>query len=117
MIRAKRQRRFDIDDRIARQHAAVHRFAQPFLNGRNKLARHHAALGGIFKFKTTSGLQRLQTQDHMAVLPFTAGLSDKFAFDVLHRFTQGFTVGHLRTTDICLDAKLTLHAVDDNLKV
>ena len=37
--------------------------------------------------------------------------------DVLHRFTQGFTVGHLRTTDICLDAKLTLHAVDDNPKV
>ncbi len=117
VIRAKRQRRLNIDDRIARQHAAVHRFPQPFLHGRDILARHHAALGGIFKYKATSGLQRLQAQDHMTVLPFPAGLPDKFTFNILHRLAQGFPVGYLRTTNVRLDAKLTLHAVDDNLQV
>ncbi len=117
MVRAKRQRRFHIHDRIARQHAAVHGLTQPFFNGRNILARHHAALGGIFKFKATSRLQRLQAQDNMTILPFPAGLSDKFTFNILHRFTQGFAVGDLRTTNVRLYAKLTLHAVNDDFQM
>ena len=47
----------------------------------------------------------------MTVLSFTAGLTDKFAFDILHRFAQGFTVGYLWTPNIRLDAKLTLHGL------
>ena len=53
----------------------------------------------------------------MTVLPFPAGLSDKFTFNILHRFTQGFTVGDLRTTNVRLNAKLALHTVDDDLQM
>lgn len=53
----------------------------------------------------------------MTVLPFTAGLADKFAFHLFDRFADRLTIGHLRTPDIRLDAKLTLHAVDDNLQM
>ncbi|SAJ32568.1 Uncharacterised protein [Enterobacter cloacae] len=53
----------------------------------------------------------------MTVLPFPAGLSDKFTFYILHRFTQGFTVGDLRTTNVRLNAKFTLHAVNDDLQM
>ena len=53
----------------------------------------------------------------MTVLPFTAGLANKLAFHLFDRFADRLAIGHLRTPDIRLDAKLTLHAVDDNLQM
>ena len=53
----------------------------------------------------------------MTILPFPAGLTDKFTFHLFHRFTQCFAVGDLWTADIRLNAKLTLHPVDDNFQV
>ncbi|MNP21295.1 hypothetical protein D3C76_1139070 [compost metagenome] len=114
MIRTKRQGRFHVHHRITRQHAAVHGFTQTFFHRWNVFARHHAAFGGIFKLKAAARFKRFQAQDHVAILPFTAGLAHKFAFDLFHRFAQRLAVGHLRATYIGFDAKLTLHTVDDN---
>ena len=117
MIRTKRQCRLDIHHRIARQHASAHRFAQPFFHRRDVLARHHAAFGRVFKHETAPRLQRFKGQHHVAVLPFTAGLADKLAFHLFDRFADRLAIGHLRTPDIRLNAKLSLHAVDDNLQM
>ena len=117
MIRTKCQGRFDIDDRITRQHAGAHRFTQAFLHRRNVLAWHHAAFRCVFKHKAAPRRQRFEGQHNMTILPFPAGLTDKFTFHLFHRFTQCFAVGDLWTADIRLNAKLTLHPVDDNFQV
>ena len=55
MVGTKRQGRFHIHHRIARQHSRIHGFSQAFFHRRDVLPRHHPAFGGIFKHKTTPG--------------------------------------------------------------
>ena len=117
MVRPEGQGRFHVNHRITRQHAGAHRFAQPFLHGRDVLARHYPAFGGVLENETAARLQRLQGQHDVPVLPFAAGLAHKFAFHVRHFLAQGFAVGDLRTTNVGLNAKLALHPVDNDLQM
>jgi hypothetical protein len=52
----------------------------------------------------------------VAVLALAAGLLDVFALG-LGGWVDGLAVGHLRLADVGLDAKLALHAVNQNFEV
>ena len=52
----------------------------------------------------------------MAILTTAAGLTNKLAFS-LNLFADCFAIGNLRLTDVCLNVKLALHAVNDNVEV
>lgn len=117
MIRTEGQRGFEIHHRITRQHATVQRFTNPLLHRRNKLARHHTALGGIFKGKTGACRLRFQRQHHVTILTFTARLAYKLAFHIVHRFTDGFAIGDLWPINVGFHAEFTLHAINDDLQM
>ncbi|CNH20741.1 Uncharacterised protein [Yersinia massiliensis] len=117
MIGTERQCHFHIHHRITGQHTGVGGFKHPFFNCADKLTGDHAAFCCIDKGKAAACFLWFKGEDHMAVLSFTTGLANKFTFHIRHGFAYGFTVGHLWLTDIGFDAKLTLHAVDNDLQM
>ncbi len=75
MVAAIDQRHLDIDDRIARQHAAFHRLDDALLYRRDIFARHGATHDFILEDEARARLIRLHLQPDMTVLTAPTGLA------------------------------------------
>ena len=117
MVGAEGQPHPHIDHGVAGQNARVHGFTQAFFHGRNELARNHAALDFIDKFKALARFQRLHAQHHMAVLALATGLAHELAVHIVDCFANGFAVGHLGLAHIGGHIEFPFHAVDDDFQV
>jgi hypothetical protein len=112
----------------AGNNAALHASRTPFSTGPINSLRDNASLDVVdelkvvfardvlFTFLSGSTAQRLDAQAHVAVLTLAAGLLDVLC-PLLGLLLDGLAVGHLRLADVCLDAELALHAVNQNFEV
>src|SRR3989338_1670926 len=116
MIRSVVNRRLQVNQRETGDNAAIKRFSNAFLNGRDKFLRHNAASDFIFKLKSLAALLRLNANPNMPVLSASTALLNIFSFS-LGLFTNCFLVRDLRAHDISLNFKLALHAIHDNFKM
>ena len=116
MIRSVVNRRLQVNQRETGDNAAIKRFSNAFLNGRDKFLRHNAASDFIFKLKSLAALLRLNANPNMPVLSASTRLLNIFSFS-LGFLTDCFFVSNLRTSDVSLNFKLALHAIHDNFKM
>src|SRR5690625_4101642 len=110
------ERDLDIHHGIAGNHAILHGFLGTLVHSANIFPGHYTAHDIIYKFVTCTFFLWLKAEIHMAVLAAATGLTHELAF-LLDLGPNGFTVSHLWRTDIGLDTKLALHAVDNDFQV
>ena len=117
VVRTEGERYLDIDHRVAGQHAAAQGFLHAFIDGRDELARHHAALDRIDELEAFTGLERFERQHHVAVLAASARLLDELALDIRDGFLDRLAVRHLRLADRRFHAEFAAHAIDQDFQV
>src|SRR5699024_8880966 len=62
-------------------------------------------------------LHRLESNAHASELTGTTGLLLVRVLELLDRLLDGLAVSNLRSTNVCLDLELALHAVNQNVEV
>src|SRR5690242_15071352 len=105
----------DVDHFISGEETTLHRVANSLLDRLDVFPRNRTTGDLILKHKTFSG-RRLDLDLDVSVLTATTRL---FLVNLFTRSGPGdrLAISHLRLTDICFDAKLTLHSIDDDLEV
>src|SRR6266852_585607 len=116
VVGAVDQRRLDVHHREARQHAAVERLDDAFLDRGVILLRDRAADDLVDELEALARLIRLDIDLGMAVLAATARLPDE-APDPVRLALDRLAVGNLRLADVGVDRKFAQHPVDDDLEV
>src|SRR5690554_1943644 len=106
----------DVDDGIAREHAARHRTFDTLADGGDVLARDDAADDRVLEDEAFAKLRGTNLKPAMTVLTAATGLTHIAAFG-LHRGLEALAVGDLRRAHVALDLELALQAVDDDLEV
>ncbi|GAV32354.1 hypothetical 66.3 kDa protein in hag2 5'region [Coriobacteriaceae bacterium EMTCatB1] len=117
VVRAVHQLDFDVDHRVASEHAGGHGLLDALVHGRDVLFGDHAAHNLVLEHVALAGRLGRDVDDHVAVLAATAGLPHELAFDVRDRLAGRLTVRDLRLADVRLDLELAHQAVDDDLQV
>jgi len=107
----------DVDDRVAGEHAAAHRFADALVDRLDVLLRDLPADDLVDELVALPRLLREQVDDGVAVLARAAGLAHELALHALGRLADRLAVGDLRPADVRVDVELALQAVDDDLEV
>ncbi len=116
MVLAVDERHAHVDHRVAGLDAVVERLLDPLLDGGDVLRGDRATLDLVDELEALAG-RRLEVDEDDAELARAAGLAHELAFDLLDAAAHRLAVGHLRATDVRLDAELALHAVDQHLEV
>src|SRR5699024_3002571 len=111
----------DVHQREASEVAVLHGVLDTLVDRRDVLLRNTATgdlvdelvglLGTLFR------LQRLESNDHASELTGTTGLLLVRVLELLDRLLDGLAVSNLRSTNVCLDLELALHAVNQNVEV
>jgi hypothetical protein len=117
VLRAVDDGHLEVDDRVAGDHAVLHRFLHAGLDRLRPLLAQALALDLPLELEAGTTLQRLEVGDDVAVLALAAGLLDVTALGSLDRLGDRFAVRDLRATNIRGNFELTAHAVDDDLEV
>src|SRR6185312_142786 len=107
----------NVDDGVAGEDAAAHRFADSLVDRLDVLLGDLASDDLVLEDVAGAGLLRVQVDDGVAVLPRAARLPDELALDLLGRLGDRLAVRDLRAADVRLDVELALQAVDDDLEV
>src|SRR3954447_15326662 len=107
----------DVDDRVAGEHARVHRFRDARVHRGDVLARDLAADDLVAELVALARLLRAEVDHDVRVLARAAGLAHELLANVLYVPARGLAVGDLRTADVRLDVELALETVDDDLQV
>src|ERR1043165_7444038 len=115
VIITKHEPHLDVYQLVTGEEATPHRVANAVLNRLDVLLRNRATRDLVLKHETLTG-SGFDLDLDVAELTTTASL---FLVDFLagRRLRDRFAIGHLRLADIRLDAKLALHAIDDDLEV
>src|SRR5207253_5772183 len=116
VVRAVDELDADVDDRIAGEHARLHRLLDPEVDGGDVLLRDLAA-DDLVDELVPLALARLGVDHRVAVLAAAARLADEPALDAFDLLADRLAVGDLRTADVRIDVELALEAVDDDLEV
>ena len=93
----------DVDDRVAGEHARLHRLLDAQVDRRDVLARDLAADDLVEELVALARLGRLEVDDDVAVLAAAAGLADELALDLLDGLADRLAVGDLRPADVRVD--------------
>ena len=117
MVRAVGEPGADVDERVAGEHAALHRLLDAGVDRRDVLARDDAALDLVDELVAAARAGRLERDDDVAVLAATTGLADVAHLDLLDRRGDRLAVRDLRLADVRLDVELAHHPVDEHLEV
>src|SRR3954469_2834581 len=115
--RAVDQRGAEVNQRVARQHAVVHRLLDALVDGRDVLSRDRAARDLIDELVAAAGAGRLEVEHDVAVLAATAGLARELEVDLVDEFRDRLAIGDLRPPDVRVDAELAAQTVDDDVQV
>ena len=75
----------DVDERVAGEHAALHRLLDAGVDRGDVLARDDAALDLVDELVAAAGAGGLERDDDVAVLAATTGLADVALLDLLDR--------------------------------
>src|SRR3954454_17100581 len=112
VITAEYQTHADVHELVAGEEATLHRVSNSALDGLDVFLRNRTARDLVFDNKTFTR-SRLDLDLHVSKLTTTAGL---FLVDFLagRRLCDGLAISHLRFADVRLDAKLALHAIDND---
>src|SRR5215470_9791338 len=105
----------DVDHFIACEETTLHRIANSLFDRLDVFPRNRAASDLVLKHKTFTGCG-LDLDLDVTVLAATASL---LLINFLTRsgLRDRFTIRNLRLADVCLDTKLALHAIHDDLEV
>src|SRR5690606_12343409 len=115
MIGAVKQRGLQAKQRITRQNTVLHLLSDAFFNGRDVLLRNDTTNDFVNKFETFY-IAGLEPDNHVTILATTTGLFHELVVDLDSRCDL-FTIGHLRLTDVCVNAEFTTHTVDNNVEM
>ena len=85
MVRAVGEDGPDVDERVARDDAALHRLLDAGVDRGDVLARDDAAGDLVDELVAAAGPGGLERDDHVAVLALAAGLADVALLDLLDR--------------------------------
>ena len=107
---------FKVDDFVSCQNAALGCRLNTLVDRLNVFFGNTAAHGFVFKDVAAARFQRFETETTMAVLTFTAALSDVFTL-AFNRFSDCLAVADLRFTYVGFNLKLAQKSVDDNFQV
>src|SRR6185295_19483452 len=115
VIVTKHEPHFDVDHFVTSEEATLHRIANALLGRLDELSGNRPARDLVLEHKTLAG-SRLDLDLDVPELATTASL---FFINLFTRrgLCDRFAISHLRLADVCLDAKLALHAIDDDLEV
>src|SRR5258708_775634 len=116
VVRAVVELDLDVDDGVAREHAAVHRLADALLDGRNELLRDGAADDLVLEDEARPALARLEPDEHVAVLAAPAGLLGVLVLGV-DLLRDALAIRDFGLADVRLDLELAPQAVDDDFEV
>ena len=105
----------DVDQLIASEKTTLHRVANSLFDRLDVFLRNRAASDLVLEYKTFAR-SRLDLDFDVSELTTTTSLL-LVNFFTRRRFRDRFAIRDLRFADIRLDAKLTLHAIDDDLEV
>ena len=92
---------FDVDHRIAAEHAVEHRLLDPFLDRRDVFPRNDAADDFVLNDKSLAAFGRPHIHFDVSVLTATAGLFDQLA-DAMGGSSNRLAVSDLRLAGIPL---------------
>src|SRR5690606_33990451 len=106
-----------VHDRVARQDAPAHRFADTGLDRRDVFLGHHTADDLVDELDALAARRRLHVDEDVAVLAAPAALAHEAALDPLNRTGEGLLVGDLGPPDVGLNLELPQQPVDDDLQV
>src|SRR3989344_1202615 len=108
---------FNVNYGVAGNNAVSHGFFDTDFNGWDKFVGYRATFDAVDEFKAFTGFILAQTQQDMTVLTPATALADKLAFGFNTILTDSFTVSHLGRTDVSLNSKFTLHAVNNDFQM
>src|SRR3989338_9115955 len=107
---------FQINQLISSNNTLVQCLIYTLTNSRYKLLRYGTTFNSIDKLKALSSFLRFNTKPHMTVLTSPTRLIDIFSFS-LGGFFYCLLIGNLGSSDIGANAKVSLHAVNNNIQV
>ena len=107
---------FEVNRFVSGKDAAARRFSDAVFDCGNVFFRNASADRLVFEFEAGARFQRFKHDGTIAVLSFTARLTDVFAL-FLNGFRNGFAICDLRFTDVGFDVEFAKHSVDDNFQV
>ena len=96
----------------------MHLLLDTFVDRRNVFARNRTTHNLVHKLKAfcTFVLSGFETNPHMTVLTTATRLTNELTFDFCG-VPDALTIGHLRLTNICLNAELAAHAINNDVEV
>src|SRR5690349_2421848 len=115
VVTTKNEAHTDVDQLVAGEQTTLHRIPNTVLNGPDVLLRNGATRDLVFEDKPFAR-SRLDLDLDVTKLAATAGLLlvNLFAGRGLR---NRLAISNLRLADVGLDAKLALHAIDDDLEM
>ena len=116
MLRAVDDGHLEVDHRIARDDAVLHRLFDAGLDRLRPLLAQALTLDLPVELEARAARQRLEIGDDVTPLPLAAGLADVPALG-LDRLGDGLAIGDLWTPDVGSHFELPPHPVDDDLEV
>src|SRR5450759_383171 len=118
VVGAVPQGHLEVHQRIAGQHAELHRLLAAGIHRRDVLARDPPPGDGVDELVPAAvAAAGLEVDDHVPVLAAAAGLLGVLEVDLLHLAADGLPVGHLRFADVGLDLELPAHPVHQHVEV
>src|SRR3989344_2526972 len=108
---------FNVNYGVAGNNAVSHGFFDTGFNGWDEFAGYRAAFDAVDEFKALTGFILAQTQPDMTVLATATALANELAFGFNTILTDCFTVSHLGCTNVSLNSKFTLHAINNDLQM
>src|ERR1051325_8089109 len=96
---------FEVDERIASQHASHRRFLDSLVDGGNVLTGDHATDDLVDELVASAAWRRLDAHPAVTKLPASTSLLLVLALPLASAL-EGFAVGDLRTGHLCLNAVL-----------
>src|SRR5690349_5352166 len=115
VIRTKHELDPDVDHLVAGEETTLHRVADSLLDRLDEFLRNRTAGDLVFEHETLAG-RRLDLDLDVTKLTTPTGLLLVNFFSG-RRLRNRLAIRNLRLADVCFDAKLALHAVDDDLEV
>ncbi len=116
MVRAVHERRHEVDDRVAGQHALGHCLAQALLDGGDVLLWHDATDDLVSELEAGAHLGGGELDDDVPVLAVAPGLPLELVVDA-GRLADGLAIGHPRRGGFHGGPELALEPIDDDVDV
>src|ERR1700722_907027 len=116
VVLAVHQRDAYVNHRVAGLDAVLQGLLDTLLDSRDVFRRDRSTLDLVDEVKALAG-SGLHVDVHDSELARAAGLAHKLAFYLLDGAADRLAVGNLRTPDVCVNAELALHAVDEHFEM